>query len=485
MIRFGLVLFIFVFHHSSWASFKKTVHNFKKVQINIDQKASFEYINITATPAMLFIPELVTEGRKCKISDYSRSPILPGKKGTVDIVCVFRELGYHSQSFTVVVTEKGRQNSLKISYQAEAFTKIYQPKPKPTPTNATVISTTAVKRPVAMRPPVGKKSTSVQPNLDLNMSYPLNGMSVGDQDGVGICYAFATSTALEYKLKQKNINRTVSPIDVGLVFKSSYATWSPNLDSGNTYLTINQILAHGVASKECIDRVIKKETANTNMTSEKFLHMVQEIYTLRDKKKTNNEIKTQLAKLCQVYGVSNAKLDEFLNEFNRPIREYLRNLFAPCEKERDLILKENFPQYISAAPLQDATMKAKIDEILGHKSPVVISLCAEILQGELNHLGLDGERKPKLDAKGNSLCGSHAVVITGRKTENGKTSYLIRNSWGASWKEKTLTCACRTPNAYYSNCTEAPKTEKNKVMVGCWVPEASLLPNTTSVGGFK
>lgn len=485
MIRFGLIILIFILNISdSSAKFKSAVYDFKKIERHKDYVGTFEYLNLNSGPALMQIHHPKTELDKCRVTKIDQQVILPGKSGKVEITCHFKKNGYHSQSLTVTVTEKGARNNYQISYRAQVFDKVYHAKPKPKAA-APATSTPVTVKPKA--PPVApKRPYPAQPDMDLNISSPLRKIPIGDQDGVGICYAFSTSTAIEYELKLKNNNRTVSPIDIGFVLKTTSWTKSPDLDSGSTHLAINEVRSHGVATKECINRVIATETKNTNMTSENFLNLVQQAYELKNKKKSEEEIEKNLQHLCKAYGVSTTELEAYLEDFNVPLRTYLRTLFAQCEQERNQLKPSDLGRYASYSPIPHDEMKKTIDSFLNNKKPAVISMCAEVLQGKLNHVGLNPDRSLKPAIKGVAQCGPHAVLITGRQTKNSKTSYLIRNSWGASWQGKGLTCACRTPKAYYTDCKSAPKSDSaNKVVVGCWVPEDKLLPNMMNVGGFR
>ncbi len=63
------------------------------------------------------------------------------------------------------------------------------------------------------------------------------------------------------------------------------------------------------------------------------------------------------------------------------------------------------------------------------KRPVGISYCSRMLTDK-NAAGIDYYNKPR---KNN--CGPHASVVIGKKADNnGKCMYLIRNSWGRSYK---------------------------------------------------
>jgi hypothetical protein len=62
---------------------------------------------------------------------------------------------------------------------------------------------------------------------------------------------------------------------------------------------------------------------------------------------------------------------------------------------------------------------------------------------------------------------------------------LIRNSWGAKWRDPARgnsVCACITEaNVYKPVCSEF----EGKQNVGCWFKKEDLIPNTGVVSAFK
>lgn len=74
-------------------------------------------------------------------------------------------------------------------------------------------------------------------------------------------------------------------------------------------------------------------------------------------------------------------------------------------------------------------MIAELDHQLdSYKRPVGISYCSRVLTDK-NAAGIDYYNKPKAN------CAPHASVVIGKRADSsGKCQYLIRNSWGASYK---------------------------------------------------
>lgn len=356
------------------------------------------------------------------------------------------------------------------------------------------------------------------PDVDLNNSAPLKNMPILDQDGTGMCYAFTGTTVVEYELKSKGINRSLSPIDAGLVFKTKTHLFSKDLSGGPLDLTVNDLRFHGVATRECVDKIIKGVAKDTTLTSETFTALMHGLHDFRKAKdqKEKQIAQDDILEICKQYGVNQKELNKLNADMESTVKSYFKDLLEPCKKERLDALKWKLPDYDHMYLGSDERLRGKVNDVLIRKHPVNVGICAEILKKEnFKHVGIEktlGYRGVKTVVENETTtttttvtvgkktyttkvtttkrvpddkCAPHAVVITAQKKEKGVCQYLIRNSWGASWQGNGMVCACRTAKNYYQDCSKAPKTETNKVMVGCWVPEKTLLPNLTDAGGFE
>ena len=461
-----LLILSFLVVPEASANFTRTTLEFKMAK-NSEVNFSFEYKNLTSGPAIISLIGKSSDGGKCSVTSFTKEPIFSGGSGYVHVRCRFWETGYHRQQITTaVVSGKNGPANVPLWYKAQIY------------------EDNSYK--LAKNPQAKARANHCQ-NLDLNNSYPLSTIPVSDQDGTGMCYAHATSTLLEYELKQKGINRTLSTVDLGFVMKSITGKYDDTLNGGLFDNTVLDAISQGVATKECVDGIIKKETVGTTMNQENFIHLVNEIYKLKAKKKTAAQIETELKSLCGSYGVDHNEFLNLMNDLKVPLRTYFLKLLRPCELERKQAKNWKIQKFDEISEGNHLDYVNKLDSILNSKKPAGIALCAEILWGQSTHQGvISPSRTLKYDAKGNRQCAAHAVVVTARKNENGSCKYMVRNSWGSSWQGKGLTCACRTPKSYYQDCKSVPKAQSgNKVVVGCWVPEKTLMDNTYIIGGIK
>ena len=447
----ALLAITFFWNSETFAGFTKTTHDFGNyVPSRQDLTGTFEFKNPGPAPAILVHVKTESVGR-CEITSYTKEPIKKNWLGKVNFRCRFTDEGFNSKRFATFQIKAGSSTSLE-SLSAKA----------------NVVN-----------------SSDCKP-MDLNDEPTLRKMPVLDQDGMGICYAFAAAQMVEYQALKKGINRSFSAIDASFVSKKHLADNAFKLDSGLTDSTLTHILDDGIATRSCIDRVIKKYTQGTSLSSEEFLSLVEDVWTARRKKASDAQIKKDLKNQCTNYGISVDQFSDLLKDLDVPFKTYIAQMFNECESERvsmdELNLKVT--KKVSGTNLE---MVKAIDRLLDKKSPPNLVLCAEILQSKPKHRGLiiNGSKRDFVMKNNERDCGTHGVLATGRRKINNRCEYLIRNSWGSTWAPKTLTCACKTPKAYYPDCSKNKETGGQKVMVGCWVKEEDLIANTKNVIGLE
>lgn len=228
------------------AGFDRVSVNLGTIVKRMPSNAKFIYSNSAKKPAILTMIKSSSELNLCKVTSYPQSPILPGKSGEVMIQCNFHHEGFNSKQVAQVQVVEGTARSTQsLTVQAQVI-----------------------------------ESGSCL-DMDLNYGATLSKMPMLDQDGLGACYAYTSSQLIEFHLKQKGIKRTLSPIDASFIYKQDARASEFVLNSGVMRNAIEDILDEGVASRECINRVIKKHTTGTPLTSEEFLTLIQDVYINR------------------------------------------------------------------------------------------------------------------------------------------------------------------------------------------------------------
>lgn len=450
----ALLAITFFWNSETFAGFTKTTHDFGNyVPSRQSLTATFEFKNPGPAPAILV---LTTSGdsSRCSVSSYTKEPIKKGWVGKVHVSCKFTDDGFNLKQFANFnVVQASGTTTQTLSARANVV-----------------------------------HSSDCKP-MDLNHDEALKKIPTLDQDGMGICYAFSAVQMVEYQARKNGIHRSFSPIDASLISKSQLPDDRFELDSGLTDSTIKHILEDGVASRSCIDEVIKKHTQGTSLSSEEFLSLVEEVWVARRKKTTETQIKKDLKNKCDSYGISVDQFSSLLKDLDIPFKRYITQMFEECDSERNQLrdLKKLNLTVTKKTSGTNLEIVKEIDRHLDNKSPPNLVLCAEILQSKPHHRGLaiSGTKRDFVYKNRVKDCGTHGVLAVARRKNNNRCEYLIRNSWGSTWAPKTLTCACKTPKAYYPDCSKNKEPGGQKVMVGCWVKEEDLIANTKNVIGLE
>lgn len=322
--------------------------------------------------------------------------------------------------------------------------------------------------------------------VDLNQSTVLKDIPILDQDGIGVCYAYTAATLIEFELRKAGKKRTVSPIDIGLIYKQEYEYGNvTSLDAGGTFDAVKATLDRGVATRECIDRVLKAGTGNLpNMNTENLIKQMHRFYALKKQKKSQVQIRKEMIDGCNCTPEAQKGLLKLIDELHVPLDVFLSKLLKPCEDERlktlGLDVKVSYRSIGS-----DYDIKRVIDKFLAKSKPSSLGICSQIIQGKPNYKGVYSTIRGLSKLFGEE-CEGHAVLVTARRKIENKCHYLVRNSWGATWQAKGRVCACKTKTKYYQDCKSIPANDSaNKIVVGCWVDQAQLLPNTFNAGGLE
>jgi hypothetical protein len=338
--------------------------------------------------------------------------------------------------------------------------------------------------------------------IDLNLTEPLKSMPIADQDGSGVCYAETAAQQLEFELKKSGQSETVSPVDLGFLLKKKMSSSTDvMIQSGRAEDAMDIALRTGVVPRECIDQLLKKYTHDQAITEEEFVSTLDQEYAKQ--KLLPIDINTKhLTPACEMNStVSAINRDGLFGE--TPV-QILAKVLYPCERERKPVSCETCvsPGYQTVRKSAGPEMSQFLDRILDQHEPAGVSLCAEVLKGDL------------ADKSGSVKCSNHSLLAVGRRMNGNKCEYLLRNSWGGIWEPPGMHCACKTPIAYYADCNDLEERYKiasnalftpgkpahfeqaraafhvldseysKRVTLGCWLDSSQLQANAYSVEGF-
>lgn len=299
--------------------------------------------------------------------------------------------------------------------------------------------------------------------IDLRSLYPkvMNNITVKNQGNYGICYAYAGATIVDfYRMKATGkIGSEISPVESGIL--SAIYSESEDEEGGDICDVVNSLSERG---KACPISAVGKESRykdvglffHREVVSQVFLPYLNNPAIFKSVPAKNFQSRQQLTNEQKKYL---SRFDSFYQSLKAELRKRgfdAANIPAPVDifkfaqtahiENKYYILSPSFSQSLISKSCQNSTlavprlscetkeigrtqMISEIDHQLDNfKRPVGISYCSLMLTSKTAS-GIDYYNKPKKN------CGPHASVVIGkRQASSGECQYLIRNSWGESYK---------------------------------------------------
>lgn len=176
--------------------------------------------------------------------------------------------------------------------------------------------------------------------------------------------------------------------------------------------------------------------------------------------------------------------------------KYLRDsLFTECEKPENLIpIEVPAPKGSGGGWASDKKIARKINKALDDETnpqPVGIGYCSDIYSRPDEWKAMRQKKwRPRIAEIYPSGCNAHYSLLIGKKPsqEPGKCQYLIRNTmgdqtlWAKGWE-----CECVNALGKTYSCKSTDELSKlpiSRKVIGCWVEEDVLAPNTFDVEHF-
>lgn len=313
-------------------------------------------------------------------------------------------------------------------------------------------------------------------NLVTEKNSPFQKMPVYDQDGLGICYAYAAAQLIDYELMKKGKKgRTVHPLWGAL--KYADVKNQSAISIGTTYHTVDAILKAGNCQYETFNNALSQWTKKANATEIEVMGLVEKLAAVLPKASANqvDAIIQQTIEEHNNYCAGNPTWDQLMPELKSlstmTSKEMLSGLVLPvCKKTTSI----SVPSPRFASPSQDEdwgpTMASKLDEI---KTPLAISYCARALYDE----SFDGvDRKTASNPlRTRPHCSEHESIIVGKKEIGGKCHFLLRNTWGSGFHKSNANrkCLCknRKTGKYIDDCEDSTHNDGQNIVEACWVSE--------------
>lgn len=337
-------------------------------------------------------------------------------------------------------------------------------------------------------------------NLVTEKNSPFKKVPVYDQDGAGICYAYAATQLVNYYLVKKGQSRSIHPTWAALKYAES--SWFKNqLTSGLAVDTIKALKEAGVCSEEQVSKGLKEWATKAKLKESELIGFLEKVVPqisaqYRSAGYSRNPFKAPLPSEAEVkatiqkaikdfkpYCTASAELDKLMPELlNIGIMSSERVIASLVINECKKITKLNIPTPIRDRPKTDDDYGKILKTKLNSKTLTALSYCANILKDPK----YDGIQSSMWDSrKSASDCGGHESIIAGKKMINNQCHFLLRNSWGAGFNSgtKKWKCLCKNKKtgAFLDNCESSKHNNGQYTVEGCWISESAINKNSYGI----
>lgn len=314
-------------------------------------------------------------------------------------------------------------------------------------------------------------------------------MPVLNQQGNGMCYAYAAAQLANYQLIKSGSASSpeVDPAWTALL----YAEVSNERDfrGGITATALNALAARNNCDGDILRSAISARARIAGVTEAKFLKFIDDYAkSLRGQSGSANERRLRaineagamnpqcpLANWRRVGG-----LPEF---FQNDSASILGHLLASACSERNL-KKLNLPRLQTMRQGDDSEFEEEIHAALTRGNPVAATFCSWATDRPHTtppRYVTTGPRRYRQSLVDEKTCGTHIALFVGQKTIRGECNFLYRNSRGTSWYKdiRHLTCLCRDQRTDQTvdDCRYSTHNTPRYQVEACWVPRSTLVPN--------
>lgn len=344
-------------------------------------------------------------------------------------------------------------------------------------------------------------------NLITESNSPFNKIPVYDQDGAGICYAYAASQILDYyMIKNGESERKNHPIWLALTAANFDSfRFDNNLAGGSAARTMTLLKKNTTCDYETVVNALKKWTNIVNVPEVEILSFVELYYSKIQDQYINPPFEVLEKNIPEI-------LDDVTDEQNRLSCNRdgdWEKLYTEFKALSKLTPKEIFnetlgkacaeaPQFNNKLP-EVEDLKGKNDSYYSNmissklnekKMPVSISYCANLWYSPWdNYDGINDNGFQERIFNVKPDCEKHESIVVGQKLVKGQCQYLIRNSWGGSWDRwnEGRKCVCRNKKTgeLIDDCKQWGHSSRKFTVEACWISGEAVRKNTFGVTAVK
>jgi hypothetical protein len=321
-------------------------------------------------------------------------------------------------------------------------------------------------------------------NLIHQENSPFNKIPVYDQDGSGLCHAYAAAQLVDYHLISKGqARRSIHPAWVGLTHAQYRGR--DHIAGGAIDKAIQSLTLIGNCSYEDVADSLKSLVNRAGITEAELLSVIGKLARAMGQNGpaySSHQLQSAFEtarQLHEPFCSPGALLDNLLPELETlnvlSSEKMLSSLLVPgCLNKTPLTLPS--PRYNKFN--SDEEVLPHLEKSLLSGKPVSISFCSKVIQVP----SFDGLPNNKDRFKSTSDCGDHEALIVGSKKVGNSCKLLLRNSWGSSWSKSndSYKCLCRNRvnGALKDDCTSTTHNDGLWVVEACWMDAENLSRNT-------
>lgn len=345
-------------------------------------------------------------------------------------------------------------------------------------------------------------------NLITEENSPFNKIPVYDQDGAGICYAYAAAQMMDYHLiKNGEQDRKIHPVWVALQYAISKD--KDSLSYGHPDLAINSVLNSANCEYEVLEKGLAEWAETSNIPESELVSFmelfVDQLQTMKDYKKSSIfSLNTTLTE-NELQAVFSSSVGIHATELTCSDPITLANLYPKLKDLLEITPQQMLLKILSKSCHQASSLKTKIPKAVrkndlysngkevvqeishyldSSRAPIGINYCSNIFEepkyeGVFNNFLRGSVFSQKKD------CQSHVSIIVGKKKINNSCLYLIRNSWGSNWDKdnQKWKCLCKNKKTseFIDDCTFEKHNGPKYSVEGCWLPSEILQKNVFSL----
>lgn len=352
---------------------------------------------------------------------------------------------------------------------------------------------------------------------------------VGDQNGAGDCYAFAPSVTLEIHNRLNGAKPGCERMHWAWGAAKSRSYHSPEIQEalrrnnaargpgGLSRLVFQAALEKGYCPSSNVAKAFSRYRKELGMSEAEviaFFYRLNYYSKLDDKedkeldlkgfiKKSINYINPDYSEIVKrAYGELPGKGNLVCSDQVIKIAEELKysyigpillqsawdklegDMDSACEDSKRCRIvptkgSKSEPVMVNKKYISSNKGKEKIDNIITQNfcdqaipKPITLNYCHFMLVKTTDRR-VGYNKKGKFLLEGNKKCGGHAAVITGYREDpkSGEKQVLLRQSYGASYNSKGVSCECRSDKGTIAPCSDikgAPSLKNENI--GCWYP---------------